>query len=172
MAEIEGLVKNSDNIKFLTNNTKEMPGSLHVTGNVTVKGTVKQPVKIVTFQEGTDEEIAAALEAHYNGDINIEDYWNVGDTRKIHLNSIDSPNTGAYTNAWEAQDITIVITALNHHDLKEQIGTRTKAAVTVQTRECLNNLSQGYDENGCVFVNLNNNYDYTFTKWSQLSLRT
>ena len=127
---------------------------------------------IVTFADGTDEQIAAMLNAHYAGQIDIADYWSVGDTRKIHLNSIASPNTNEYTTAWSAQDITIVITAIKHHDLATPINGVTKAAITCQTRECVNNLSKGYNENGCIFVNLNNDYDTTFKKWSELPMRT
>ncbi len=112
------------------------------------------------------------LDAHYQGKINIEDYWSVGDTRKIHLNGIASPNKNGYTGAWAPQDVTIVITTLNHHDLKEINGIRSKAAITVQTRECLNNLSQGYSEAGTIYANLNSDYDTTFKKWSQLPMRT
>ena len=43
--------------------------------------------------------------------------------------------------------------------------------MTVQTKECLNNLSQGYNENGGIFVNLNNNRDSTFSPWSKLPMR-
>ena len=139
MAEIKGLVKNSDNIKFLTNNTKEMSGSLHVTGNVTVTGEVhNEKLKIVTFADGTDEEIAKMLKAHYNGEINISDYWNVGDVRKIHINEITN-TTGGEKHV--EQDIVMIIIGIDHDILKESIGKRTQAAITLQCRETLGNNS-------------------------------
>lgn len=38
--------------------------------------------QVPTWADGTDEEIAAALTAHYNGDIDLHDYWTVGDERQ------------------------------------------------------------------------------------------
>ena len=113
------------------------------------------------------------LEAHYSGEINIKNYWHVGDTRLIHLNEIASPNTNGYTEPCDAQNITVVITALNHHDLKEKIGIRDKAAITVQTREVLNNITDyaGSDTEGTVFINFKNDTETIFTKWSELPLR-
>ena len=132
----------------------------------------KEKLEIVSFHDGTDKEIAAMLDAHYSGRINIEDYWKVGDTRIIHLNSVASPQKNIWTNTWAAQDITVVITALNHHDLKEKIGIRDKAAITVQTREVMNNLGKtDGNENGCVCINLSNDSDTTFMKWANLPLR-
>ena len=140
MAEIKGLANNEDNIKFLTTKTKEMPGTLHVTGNVTVKGTVKQPPKIVTFADGTDAEIAAMLEAHYRGDINIEEYWNVGDTRVVHINT-----TNSGTASHVAQNMNMVIMDFNHDDLSTPINGVSKAAVSVGFREMMGN--NGTSEN-------------------------
>ena len=94
-------------------------------------------IKIVTFADGTDEEISAMLEAHYQGKIDIEDYWSVGDTRVVHINAIPSDSNNTISHV--AQDITMVIIGINHDDLQEQIGIRTKAAITVQCRECLGN---------------------------------
>ena len=175
--EIKGLAFNLDKINLVSTKNGLINGDLTINGNLTVKGDLtytdsKIITKIVTFADGTDEQIEAMLEAHYNGDINIEDYWHVGDTRKIHLNEIESPNEDEYIAAWVEQDITIVITALNHHDLAEPIGTRDKAAVTLQTRECLNDLSLGSNEKGCIFVNLNESQDSTFSPWSKLPMES
>jgi hypothetical protein len=51
-------------------------------------------LKVVTWADGTDEEIAAMLEAHYNGDIDIHDYWTVGDQRTVTLSAMAA--TGVY----------------------------------------------------------------------------
>ena len=128
--------------------------------------------KIKPFATCTDDEIKQYLDLHYAGKINIGDYWHVGDTRKIHLNNIANPNKDKYTDTWPAQDITIVITAFNHHDLATPINGITKTAITVQTREVLNNLTDYWNVNGCVFTNLSKDIDVTFAKWSKLPLRT
>lgn len=109
-------------------------------------------VEIVTFENGTDDQIAAMLEAHYNGDIDIADHWSVGDKRKIHLNQVANPKGSG--SAWAAQDITIVITAIKHHDLATPINSKTKAAITCQTRECVNNNTSSFSQDGHIYPNL------------------
>jgi len=47
-------------------------------------------VKIVSFASGTDQELADMLAAHYAGDIDIHDYWSVGDTRTVSLSAMDA----------------------------------------------------------------------------------
>ncbi len=77
------------------------------------------------------------LEAHYNGKINISDYWHVGDTRIMHLNAM-SKTTGA-SESHVAQDMTMVIIGIEHDNLKTPINGKTKAAITLQCREVLGN---------------------------------
>ncbi len=90
--------------------------------------------KIKSFAEATDEEISQYLDMHYNGEINISDYWHVGDTRVMHLSAMASGEGGE---AHDAQDMTMVIIGLNHDNLKTQINGRTKAAITLQCKELL-----------------------------------
>lgn len=124
-----------------------------------------ESLKIVTFADGTDEEIAAMLDAHYAGDINISDYWSVGDTRKIHLNSLSFAD-GSKTRGWSEQDITIVITEMNYSNLATSINGKTKAAITCQTREMINN--------GAITFNLTNSYimDTSQAHWSNVGMRS
>lgn len=102
-----------------------------------IKRAIKPPIPTVSFSEATDEEIALMLEAHYNGEINIADYWKVGDTRVMHLNAMPS-STGA-DETHVAQDMTMVIIGIEHDDLKEPINDKTKAAITIQCKETLGN---------------------------------
>lgn len=92
-------------------------------------------IKIVSWADGTKEEISAMLEAHYAGEINIADYWKVGDVRKEQLSAIPS---GTTEESQSAQEVSLVILGFNHDDLKNSEGTRTKAAITVQTLNYLN----------------------------------
>lgn len=48
----------------------------------------KASTKIVTWSDGTDEEIKAMLEAADAGKINLSDYWSVGDERTVHLSAM------------------------------------------------------------------------------------
>ena len=85
-------------------------------------------LKIVTFADGTDEQIAAMVNAHYAGKINIEDYWSSGDRRLIHINSMSA--TGV-SESHHADDYYFVIYELNHDILTNPIGVRSKAALTL-----------------------------------------
>jgi len=66
----------------------------------------KKEIKVVTWKYGTDEELADMLEAHYNGDINIHDYWSVGDERIVHLSAMSATGVGE---SHVAQDVTMVL---------------------------------------------------------------
>lgn len=91
-------------------------------------------LKIVTFADGTDAEIMAMIEAHYNNKINIADYWAVGDVREIGLSAMpatyvdESHLSGTYKFA---------IADFDHDDLTTPINGHTKAAVTLTQVDCL-----------------------------------
>lgn len=139
MAEIKGLAHNSQSVEFITKNGGTIKNDFVIDGDLYIDGEIIEPTppyEIVTFADGTDEQINAMLEAHYRGDININDYWKVGDTRKIHVNAIAADSD---FNAHAAQDIEIKIIGIEADDLTEQRGTRTKAAVTVQCVQILGN---------------------------------
>lgn len=119
-------------------------------------------VKIVSFSSGTDAEIKAMLDAYYADTITWEDMgWSVGNTRKIQLN--------AMSNGWAAQDIVVQIIAHDHTDLATAINGHTKSCITVQTREVI---SSSAGNAGSIFVTGSNQYNKTFTKWSNLYMRS
>ena len=91
-------------------------------------------IDIVTWADGTDAQISAMLEAHYAGDMDISDYWNIGDVRTVSISSFSS---GTVTHV--AQNIQLVIIGIKHDDLTTSINGKTKAAITVQTKQMLGN---------------------------------
>lgn len=91
-------------------------------------------LKIVTFADGTDEEIAAMIKAHYNNKINISDYWAVGDTRSVSLSAM-AASTVPETH--RAQVVKFVIADFEHDTLTSGIGPRSKAAITLLQKDCL-----------------------------------
>lgn len=93
---------------------------------------------MTTWADATDAEIANLLEAHYNGQINLANLWQVGDERVVHLSAMASWNT-TYGEAQPAQDVTLVILGFNIDTLQTPINGVTKAAVTVQLKKCLSN---------------------------------
>lgn len=104
-----------------------------VTKIATVTVTVseqKSSLKIVTWADGTWTEISDMLNAHYSGEIDITNYWNIGDIKTVDLTTID---TNDYYNS--AQTIELTIIGFNHDIFENNAGT---AAVTIQMKDCLN----------------------------------
>lgn len=137
--EIKGIANNSDEVNFISikSDNIEIDNNLSVQGNLTVNGEVigpEPPFTIVDFAMGTDAQIAAMLEKHYSGDIDITNYWHVGDTRIVHINATNSGTINHVT-----QNMTMVIMGFNHDDLVTPINGKDKAAVTIGFRETMGN---------------------------------
>lgn len=133
-----------------------------------------QPTTIPTWADGTDEEIATALQMHYAGEIDLTDYWSVGDKRTIHLNAMTADGV---SEAHHADDYEFVIIGMNHDDLVTPIGNITKAIVTIQMDRILykNTTDATYssrypstsDEGGYM-----NNADTNVGGWTSCDRRT
>ena len=90
--------------------------------------------KIVTFEDGTDKEIAKMIQAHYDDKINIADYWAVGDMRSVSLSAMEATGVGE---SHRAQTVQFVIGDFEHDDLVTSINGHTKAAITLLQKDCL-----------------------------------
>ena len=73
-----------------------------------------QTLKIVSWADGTDEEIAAMVAAADAGKLNLSDYWQAGDTRTVHLSAMPSTGVGE-THA--AQSVQFVLSDPGHFTL-------------------------------------------------------
>lgn len=102
-------------------------------------------IPIPDFSTGTEEEITAVINGYYNGDITLEQIqsvWSIGDTRDITINSITASG-GSGNDTWtvgeihRAQTVTIQILDFEHDNLTTSIGTKTKALLTVDLKNCL-----------------------------------
>lgn len=51
-------------------------------------------VEIVTWADGTEDQIQAMLDAAFAGKINLSDYWSVGDERVIHHSAMAATGVG------------------------------------------------------------------------------
>ena len=71
--------------------------------NILSSVTIHDGLKIVTWADGTYDEIKAMLSAHYAGIIDISDYWSVGDTRTIPISAISATGVGETQSAQNAQ---------------------------------------------------------------------
>ena len=71
-------------------------------------------VKIVSWADGTDEEIAAMVAAADAGKLNLSDYWHEGDERTVHLSAMSATGVGE---SHAAQDVVMVLTDPGHFTL-------------------------------------------------------
>jgi len=83
-------------------------------------------LKIVTWADGSWDNISKMLEAHYNGKIDISDYWAVGDIRMVDVSTISAmpPLTDTHSEgSYEFQ-----ILGFAHDNLADGSG---KSAITI-----------------------------------------
>lgn len=106
--------------------------------NITINKTLSF-LTIVTFADGTDEEILAMVQAHYDDKIKLSDYWAIGDTRTVTLSAMSATYVGE---SHSSQDVQLTIIDFDHDDLVTPINGKTKAAISVQLKNCLN--AKGY----------------------------
>ena len=91
---------------------------------------------IVSWANGSDAEVAAMLEAHYAGQIDIHDYWTVGDERVVNLSAMAATGVGE-THA--AQSVTLVLSNAGGKYLADEV---TECAFQWDQKNCL--LETGY----------------------------
>ena len=134
--------------------------------------TINLIVIIVSFSDGTDEQIANMVQAHYDNIINLSDYWAVGDTRSVSLSAMPATGVGE---SHRAQTVQFVIGGFEHDDLTTSINGHSKAAVTLLQKDCLmdaNNASNPVNgstniENG--YINSSNSNE---SGWKSCERRT
>lgn len=125
----------------LSNNIWSDIGSGPSSGGSDTDTEVKPGVKIVSWAEGTDEEIVNLIAAADAGHIDLyEDAgWRVGDTRTIHLNAMDA---NYVDDPIPDQTGTIVLMDRNCYELVDPVkskdgSTRTTCSFVVGWKELL-----------------------------------
>ena len=88
-------------------------------------------VKIVTWADGTDEEVAAMVAAADRGEIKLTDYWKSGDVRKVTLSAMEASNGLSDTHA--EQTVEFVLSDPGHFTL----ANGKKCSFTVIQKDCL-----------------------------------
>ena len=92
------------------------------------------------WSTGTDEEIAEALTKHYNDEIDLTEYWSIGDERVV---SLPTATSGSIT--YDAQDVTLVLVNVGGKELVTPINGHTECAFVIGQKDCLNYLvAAGY----------------------------
>lgn len=89
-------------------------GVIQYTLQVASAPRTKEGVSLVSFTWGSDEDVAAMIDAARNGliDLQTDGGWRVGDVRTIHLEAF----TGGASVSHAAQDLDIVITAFGDYN--------------------------------------------------------
>lgn len=120
-------------------------------------------VEIVTWADGTDEQLAAMLDAHYAGQIDINDYWHVGDERVVHLSAMEA---GSVFETHVAQDVTMVLMNVGGKELVEPINEKNECAFIVGQKNVLA-IHNYVSEDGCM-----NKTDTSNVGWDGCNRRT
>lgn len=90
------------------------------------------------WSTGTDAEITEALQKHYAGEIDLTEYWSVGDERTIHLSAMDGNwNGGSSGESHVDQDATFVIMNVGGKTLANSINGHTECAFIVGMKDML-----------------------------------
>ena len=91
-------------------------------------------LELVSWANGTPAQIAAMLAAHYEGRINLTNYWSVGDTRTVGLSAIEANDC---TDAMAVQTAQLVLMNAGGKTLVNPINGRSTCAFVVGFKECL-----------------------------------
>lgn len=89
------------------------------------------PIKIVSWADGTDEEIVTMVQAADKGLIKLSDYWAVGQERKISLSAM--PATGVSESHFQ-QDVTFVLTQAGG----KMLSNGKECSFQIDMKNCLN----------------------------------
>lgn len=109
---------------------------------------------LVSWSSGTDAQIKAMIDAYYAGTFTldqIKSVWSVGDARDVTISSI-SASGGSGSGAWSvgeshrSQTVQMVIIDFDHDTLTTSISGKTKALITVQTKDCLRDGTHNYQK--------------------------
>ena len=125
------------------------------------------------FSTATDQELSAMINGYYNGTISLADIqsvWSVGDTRTVDLSAMSATEAGE---SHRAQTIEMVILDFDHDTLTTPINGKTKALITIETKNCLRDATVADDdgksntENGYM-----NDSDTNVGGWTSCKRRT
>lgn len=89
---------------------------------------VADPYTPPTWAGGTDAEIVEALNKHYAGEIDLTQYWSVGDERTVSLSAMSATGVGE---SHVAQDVTMVLMNVGGKTLNTAINGVTECAFIV-----------------------------------------
>lgn len=90
---------------------------------------------LVTWAGGTDEEIVKMVQLADQGEINLSDYWAVGDTRTVQLSAMSNTGVGE---SHSAQEVDLVLMHAGGYTLNAAVVSgRTKCSFVVGLKDSL-----------------------------------
>ena len=90
---------------------------------------------IVSWANGTDEEIVKMVQLADAGIINLSDYWSVGDIRTVQLSAMSATGVGE---SHSAQSVDLVLMHAGGYELNEAVASgRTKCSFIVGQKDSL-----------------------------------
>ena len=116
---------------------------------------------IVTWADGTPAQLAAMIQAHDDGLIDLRNYWSIGDVRNIRLSAIAANPNGAFTTAQDAQTIKMALTSEvfsgNIHYQVDQIN-----CLNTEARYNATDINTQTKNSSLLFIDLQNLYAGAF----------
>jgi uncharacterized repeat protein (TIGR02543 family) len=125
----------------------------YLSGSDSCSVKMQPSLDIVSWESGTDKQIADMVAAADAGQINLSDYWHVGDTRTVNLSAMDATGVGE---AHASQNVQFVLTDPGHYNL----STGKPCNFVVLQKDCLN-------ETGYI-----NSSSTTMGGWNECQRRT
>ncbi len=93
------------------------------------------PFNIVTWANGTDEEIVKMIELADQGIINLSDFWAVGDIRTVQLSAMEATVVGE---SHSSQEVDLVLMHTGGYNLNEPVASgRTTCSFVVGQKDSL-----------------------------------
>lgn len=127
-------VNDTDGDTTVTVSVAESTNYLATSRNISVECDFNS-LTIVSWANGSDAEVAAMLEAHYAGQIDIHDYWSVGDERVVNLSAMAATGVGE---SHAAQSVTLVLSNVGGKTLATPVSGKTTCAFQVDQKHSLN----------------------------------
>lgn len=95
----------------------------------------------VSWTSGSITDIQTMVSAYYAGDITlseIQTLWSIGDSRNVNLSAMPATGVGE---SHRVQIVEMVIIGFDHDTLTTPINNKTKALITIETKNCLRDAS-------------------------------
>ena len=126
---------NIGTINIIFNNSKKNAQEITPAVERNEYRSTETPVKIVSWAAGTDAEIVSMVKAADKGLIDLKDYWNVGDVRKVMLS--ETEGCERYTSHSRQETEFVLMNAGGKTLLTPTESGRTTCSFIVGLKDCL-----------------------------------